>query len=186
VSCNCQESTRPPFSFFVFVFWDRVSLCSPGCPGTHSVDQADLELRNPPASASQVLGFHARLLFLSYHSIRLHLKWYPTSWLPLRQPPSALPPPLYLYEGAPLPTHTLPPHSPSIPLCWGIKPPWDQRPPFPLLSDKAILCYVCIWSHGPSRYTPWLVRLLFSNDENTWKTFHILRNQHENHLFLKC
>ncbi|GAB1295570.1 TBC1 domain family member 15 [Apodemus speciosus] len=33
-----------------------VSLCSPGCPGTHSVDQAGLELRNPPASASQVLG----------------------------------------------------------------------------------------------------------------------------------
>ena len=35
---------------------DRVSLCSPGCPETHSVDQAGLELRNPPASASQVLG----------------------------------------------------------------------------------------------------------------------------------
>ncbi|GAB1288019.1 Transcription initiation factor TFIID subunit 13 [Apodemus speciosus] len=32
------------------------SLYSPGCPGTHSVDQADLKLRNPPASASQVLG----------------------------------------------------------------------------------------------------------------------------------
>jgi hypothetical protein len=31
----------------------RVSLCSPGCPGTHSVDQAVLELRNLPASASQ-------------------------------------------------------------------------------------------------------------------------------------
>jgi hypothetical protein len=29
--------------------WDRVSLCSPGCPGTHSVDQAGLKLRNPPA-----------------------------------------------------------------------------------------------------------------------------------------
>jgi hypothetical protein len=26
------------------VFQDRVSLCSPGCPGTHSVDQAGLEL----------------------------------------------------------------------------------------------------------------------------------------------
>ncbi|GAB1293087.1 UBX domain-containing protein 8 [Apodemus speciosus] len=25
-----------------------VSLCSPGCPGTHSVDQAGLELRSPP------------------------------------------------------------------------------------------------------------------------------------------
>jgi hypothetical protein len=37
-------------------FWDRVSLYSPGCPGTHSVDQADLELRNPPASPTQVLG----------------------------------------------------------------------------------------------------------------------------------
>jgi hypothetical protein len=35
------------------VFRDRVSLCSPGSPGTHSVDQAGLELRNPPASASQ-------------------------------------------------------------------------------------------------------------------------------------
>jgi hypothetical protein len=38
---------------------DRVSLCSPGCPGTHSVDQAGLELRNPPTSASQVLGLKA-------------------------------------------------------------------------------------------------------------------------------
>jgi hypothetical protein len=35
---------------------DRVSLYSPGYPGTHFVDQAGLELRNPPASASQVLG----------------------------------------------------------------------------------------------------------------------------------
>jgi hypothetical protein len=41
--------------FFVVVvlfFRDRVSLCSPGCLGTHSVDQAGLELRNWPASAS--------------------------------------------------------------------------------------------------------------------------------------
>jgi hypothetical protein len=45
--------------FFVFFFPDRVSLCSPGCPGTHSVDRAGLELRNPPASASQVLGLKA-------------------------------------------------------------------------------------------------------------------------------
>jgi hypothetical protein len=45
------------FAFvFVFVSRDRVSLYSPGCPGTHFVDQAGLELRNLPASASQVLG----------------------------------------------------------------------------------------------------------------------------------
>ena len=39
-------------SLFLFLFFsrDRVSLCSPGCPGTHSVDQAGF--RNPPASAS--------------------------------------------------------------------------------------------------------------------------------------
>jgi hypothetical protein len=47
------------FVLFCFVFRDRVSLYSPGCPGTHSVDQAGLELRNPPASASRVLGLKA-------------------------------------------------------------------------------------------------------------------------------
>ncbi|GAB1288627.1 Zinc transporter 6 [Apodemus speciosus] len=34
---------------------EKVTLCSPGCPGTHSVDHAGLELRNLPVSASQVL-----------------------------------------------------------------------------------------------------------------------------------
>jgi hypothetical protein len=38
--------------FFFLIFQDRVSLYSPGCPGTHFVDQAGLELRNPLASAS--------------------------------------------------------------------------------------------------------------------------------------
>jgi hypothetical protein len=47
-------SPPPPPSFR-----DRVSLCSPSCPGTHSVDQAGLKLRNPPASASQVKGLKA-------------------------------------------------------------------------------------------------------------------------------
>ncbi|GAB1292732.1 Cilia- and flagella-associated protein 119 [Apodemus speciosus] len=44
-----------------------VSLYSPGCPGTHSVDQADLELRNPPVSASQVLGLKVK--YLDIHSM---------------------------------------------------------------------------------------------------------------------
>jgi hypothetical protein len=51
------------FGFFlvlVLVFFrDRVSLYSPGCPGTHFVDQAGLEIRNLPASASRVLGLKA-------------------------------------------------------------------------------------------------------------------------------
>jgi hypothetical protein len=59
-------------SFFVvvvvlfFVFQDRVSLYSPGCPRTHSVDQAGLELRNPPVSASQVLGLKHALPLPGY------------------------------------------------------------------------------------------------------------------------
>ena len=45
---------------FVFCFFqDKVSLWGPGCPGTHSVDQAGLERRNLPASASQVLRLQA-------------------------------------------------------------------------------------------------------------------------------
>jgi hypothetical protein len=48
-----------PRTVSFFVFRDRVSLYSPGCLGTHSVDQAGLELRNPPASASLVLGLKA-------------------------------------------------------------------------------------------------------------------------------
>jgi hypothetical protein len=48
------------FFFVCFVFFgDRVSLYHSGCPGTHSVDQAGLELRNPSASASRVLGLKA-------------------------------------------------------------------------------------------------------------------------------
>jgi hypothetical protein len=39
----------------LFVF-ETGFLCSPGCAGTHFVDQAGLELRNLPAPASQVLG----------------------------------------------------------------------------------------------------------------------------------
>ena len=42
-----------------FFFRDRVFLYRPGCPGTHSVDQAGLELRNPSASASEVPGLKA-------------------------------------------------------------------------------------------------------------------------------
>jgi hypothetical protein len=42
---------------FYFCFFETEFLCidSPGYPETHSVDQAGLKLRNPPASASQVL-----------------------------------------------------------------------------------------------------------------------------------
>ena len=42
--------------FFFFSETGLPSLCSSGCLRTHSVDQASLELRDPPASAFGVLG----------------------------------------------------------------------------------------------------------------------------------
>jgi hypothetical protein len=65
-------------------FETRVSLYSPGCPGTHSEDQAGLELRDSPASASWMLGLRAcattaRLLkkkFLTFICLFIyHLSW---------------------------------------------------------------------------------------------------------------
>jgi hypothetical protein len=53
--------------FFFWFFQDRVSLYSPGCPGTHFVDQAGLELRNLPASAFRVLGLKACTTTLGYY-----------------------------------------------------------------------------------------------------------------------
>lgn len=65
------------------------------------------------------------------------------SQIPIPQPS---PPSPCLYEGAPPPTHQ--PYCYSIPLLWDIKPPQDQGLPLPLMSGKANLWYICIWSHG--------------------------------------
>ena len=63
--------------FYISGFWDRVSLCSPGCPGAHSVDHTGLELRNPPASASQVLGLKACATMPSFSFLLMALE---TQW----------------------------------------------------------------------------------------------------------
>ena len=48
---NIPKLVRTVRGFFcLFVFKTVCSRCSPGCPGTDSVDQA--VLRNPPASVS--------------------------------------------------------------------------------------------------------------------------------------
>jgi hypothetical protein len=46
------------------------------------------------------------------------------------------------------PTHPLPLPGPVITLYWCIQPLQDQGPLLSLMSDKAILCDICSWSHG--------------------------------------
>jgi hypothetical protein len=83
--------------------------------------------------------FHSSSFFIRYF-LYLHCKFYPLSSFLLRKSPY------------------LPPHPPNnsplllpslgILLQWGIKPSQDQGPLLSLMSDKAILCYICSWNHG--------------------------------------
>jgi len=73
----------------------------------------------------------------------LHFKYYPLSQFPVSHAPTPC-----LYEGAPPPTHPLPPHRPGITLHWGIKPSQDQGLLLLLMLNNALLCYMCRWSHG--------------------------------------
>jgi len=73
------------------------------------------------------------------------------------------------------PTHSLPLPHPGIPLHYSIAPSQDQGPLLPLMPDKAILHYICSWSHGSlhvyslvgglvpgsSYVSGWLILLLF-------------------------
>jgi hypothetical protein len=65
----CLHSTLHQFSLFycrccfiislclfACLFQDKISLCSPDCPRTCSIDQGGLKFRDPPASASLVFG----------------------------------------------------------------------------------------------------------------------------------
>jgi hypothetical protein len=54
------ENTGYIFLLLLLLFFhDRVSLCSPYCPGTHSVDLGCLQLISLPVSDSQELGLKA-------------------------------------------------------------------------------------------------------------------------------
>ena len=70
------------------------------------------------------------------------------------------------------PNHPLPPTHPQF-LYTGasINPSQDQGPLLPVMHDKAILCYMCSWSHvysfvdglvpGSSRGSGWLILMFF-------------------------
>jgi hypothetical protein len=140
----------PPFFLFL-VFRDQISLYNPGCPGTHSVDQAGLELRKPPASASQVLGLKASAICSSCcHT----LAWpSPSRWsvgctFALSVSPDTVYPPSLHYTFWPLGSHWSPDLSLYIFLkhacCRGRSKPWaHQLISSSLTAEKACPSFVC-------------------------------------------
>ena len=54
------------------------------------------------------------------------------------------------------PTNSLPLPGPGILLHWGIESSQDQGPLLSMMTNKAILCYICSWSHGSLHvYSGW-------------------------------
>jgi len=107
-------------------------------PPMHFLTKADSLLRcqEEHEEASELGLFFS--FFIGYF-IYLHFKCYPPFQFSSRK---SLSPPLPSHEGDPPPTHSLLPQGPSIP------PPWVIEPPLSVMPDKAILCYICGWSHG--------------------------------------
>jgi hypothetical protein len=75
--CPLPVNPNDMMSFYLyFYFRDRVSPCSPGCPGTRSVDQAGLELRDLPylflPRARIKLGFYFILFYFILFYFILH------------------------------------------------------------------------------------------------------------------
>ena len=70
----------------------------------------------------------------------------------------------------PLPSS--PAHSPltgpGICLHWGFELSQDQVPLLPLMSNKAILCYICSWSHGSLHVYPLVGDLVLGSSGGFW------------------
>ena len=78
-----------------------------------------------------------------------------------------------------LPHPPLPPYHPQISLWWSIKPSQDQGSPLSLMPGKAILYYICSWSHGSLHVYSLVGGLgLGSSEASGWLTLFFLREEH--------
>ena len=103
--------------------------------------------------------------FLIGYFIYLHFKCYPLSQLPLCKTPIPSPSSCF-YEGAPLPTHPISSHCPSIHLHWGIKPSQDQGP-----GSLHVNSLVGGLVPGSSGGSGWLILLFFLWVANPFSAF---------------
>jgi hypothetical protein len=164
--CNSTTGSRKHhfLHFFFYHLWLLMSFCllilkvphtlatmyvmSVSFGGEHPTVHCSLHIDQMRVSAS-IAYCKKKLLWIfiifKNHFIRLHFKWYPPSWLPLQQPPPfpfpllfasmrVIPPPIHLYS--------------CLTALASSSAGASSLPPFPLMSDKAILCYIWIWSPG--------------------------------------
>jgi hypothetical protein len=123
--CFCFFVVFCLFVCYFFFFQDRVSLFSPGCSGTHFVDQAGLEFRNPAASASPVLGLKACATTPGFDVIfYLIFSLFTFQMFPSFPPENPLSPPFSPWST----THPLLLPSIGISLYWGIELSQYQGP----------------------------------------------------------
>jgi hypothetical protein len=88
--------------------------------------------------------------FKNGYFVYLHFKSYPLSQFPSlpETPYHILPPPASMRVFFYSPIHPFPSPCPQFPYTGAsIEPSLDQGPLLPLTNDKAILCYICSWSH---------------------------------------
>jgi hypothetical protein len=115
------------FEFFLYyynLFFSEVVFLCIALAETHFVDQTGLELRNPPASASKVLGLKvctttpSSFSFFCFNFLLDIFFIYISNAFPFPSFPSKnlLSPPTYQYS----PSHPLLLPDPGIPLYWGI------------------------------------------------------------------
>jgi hypothetical protein len=103
-----------------------------------------------------------------------------------------LPPPASMRVLSHPPTHTFLTPQPHISLHWGMEPSQDQGPLLSLMPNKAILCYICSWSHeslhvyslvcgsvpGSSGGSGWLILLFLLWVANPFSSFSDLSNSY--------
>ena len=99
-------------------------------------------LSNQTPTSEQYLGERQVTLF---YFIRYFLFFYISNVIPFSHFTSENP--LFHSPFPCSPTQSFLLSCPGIPLHWGIKPSQDQGSLLPLMSNKAILCYICSWSH---------------------------------------
>ena len=97
------------------------------------------------------LGYVLQTFFCGFflYFLYLHFKCYLLSQSPPKKKPSLShhPCPCF-YDGVPPPIYPLLTSHPWFPYTEAsIKPSQNQGPLLPLMPEKAILCYICSWSH---------------------------------------